>query len=211
MDDLETRALSLPEQARTISIVTAHDYERAGEFLLTVKDLRKEIQETFGPLKEKAWAAHKAIVAEEKRHEDPLIKAEGIVKPLMVAWDREQARIREEEERRLREEARKREEERQLQAAIEAELEGNKAEAEAIIAEPVYVPPVVLPKATPKVVGIATKTNWKFRITDISKIPREYLCPDEVKIGQMVRALKEQFNVPGIEAYPEQNIAAGRR
>jgi hypothetical protein len=211
MEDLEQRALTLPETARTIAIVTALDYERAGEFLLTVKDLRKEIQQTFDPLIQKAHDAHKAIITERKRHEEPLIQAEGMVKPLMVAWDREQSRIREEKERLLREEARKQEEERRLQQAIEAELEGNKEEAEAIISEPVYVPPVILPKSTPKVVGISTKTNWKFRITDMAKIPREYLTPDEVKIGQMVRALKEQFNVPGIEAYPEQGIAAGRR
>ena len=211
IDDLESRALSLPDHARTLKIITALDYERAGEFLLTVKDLRKEIQQTFDPIVAKIWESHKAAVAERKRHEEPLIQAEGIVKPLMRQWDNEQERIRKERERLLQEEARKREETRILAEAMFAEAAGNKEEAQAIIEEEVYIPPVILPRATPKVVGISTKVNWKFRITDVSKIPREYMIPDLTGIGMIVRGLKENFNVPGIEAYPETGIAAGRR
>lgn len=211
IDDLETRALSLPDQARTIKIVTAQDYERAGEFLLTVKDLRKEIKATFGPLKDKAWAAHKAICAEEERHDKPLKEAEATVKPLMKAWDDEQERIRLERERLLNEEARKREEERILAEAAAAEAAGDKETAQDIINEEPYVPPTVLKKATPKVAGISYRETWKFRVVDEKKIRRELMIPDEVKIGQLVRALKGQFNEPGIEAYKEKEVAAGRR
>ena len=55
------------------------------------------------------------------------------------------------------------------------------------------------------------KQNWKFRVADASKIPREYMMPDLVKIGGVVRATRGTMLIPGIEAYPENTIAAGRR
>mgnify|MGYP006883576854 CR=1 FL=1 len=98
-----------------------------------------------------------------------------------------------------------------FQAALEAEKNGQKDEADEIISAPAYVPPVVLPKATPKVHGISYRDNWKFRITDPNKIPREYMVPDEKAIGVIVGRLKERCNIPGIEVYCEKVVAAGRR
>jgi len=46
-----------------------------------------------------------------------------------------------------------------LQAALEAEKNGQKDEADEIISAPAYVPPVVLPKATPKVHGISSEAG----------------------------------------------------
>jgi len=42
-------------------------------------------------------------------------------------------------------------------------------------------------------------------------IPREYLIPDEVKIGGVVRATKGSIQIPGIEIYSEDQVLAGRR
>jgi hypothetical protein len=81
--------------------------------------------------------------------------------------------------------------------------EGAKQVAAAISSEPVYIPPVVLAKETPRVQGLSFRTIWKFRIVDPEKLPRKFLVPDEVKIGQIVRALKTQHGISGIEAYEE--------
>lgn len=35
---------------------------------------------------------------------------------------------------------------------------------------------------------LSYKTTWKFEIEDSSKVPAEYMIPDEVKIGKVVRA-----------------------
>ena len=136
------------------------------------------------------------------------------------------ARKEEEERRRVElerlEAERKAEEERILQAAQAAELAGEtdkagellesavnfgeavKQEAAAIQAEPVYVPPVVIPKSVPKMQGGPVyRTIWKFRIKDVSLIPRQYMIPDEKAIGGVVRSTQGKITIPGIEAYEE--------
>lgn len=205
-------ALSVPDQARQITVIkTTDDYVRAGEVLLTIKEIRKKIEATFKPIKQKMDAAKKEVLDQEKAADAPLAEAEAWLKPQISTYLAEQERIRREEERRLQEEARKREEEARLQAAIEAEKSGNKEEAEAIIEEKPYVAPVVVPRAVPKVSGISEKSNWTFEIVDELLIPRSFMIPDVGKIRGVVKALKNQTNIPGIRVIEERGIAAGRR
>ena len=51
INEVTTLALSVPEQAKQISIKTMDDYVRAGEIMLTIKAIRKKITETFKPIK----------------------------------------------------------------------------------------------------------------------------------------------------------------
>ncbi|MFA6290154.1 MAG: hypothetical protein WC637_00155 [Victivallales bacterium] len=210
-NEITERALTVPEQAKAIMIRTNDDYVRAGEILLVIKDLRKEIDSFFDPICKKAFEAHKEAVAQKKRADAPLVEAEGIIKPRISAWNAEQEKIRQAEEMRLREIARKEEEERRLQEAIQAEAFGQKEEAAAILDEKPQVAPVIVPKSVPKVQGISTQKRWTFRISNPALIPREYLTIDEQKIGAVVRALKDQAKIPGVEVYSEDVISAGRR
>jgi len=59
--------------------------------------------------------------------------------------------------------------------------------------------------------GISTTKRWSFRITNPALVPREYLTVDEQKIGAVVRALKDQAKIPGVEVFSEDTISAGRR
>lgn len=208
--EVTTLALSVPEQAKQISIKTMDDYIRASEIMLTIKAIRKKITETFKPIKQKMDAAKQEVLDQERAADAPLKEAEALLSPQIITWNREQEKIRQAEEARLREIARKEEEERQLQEAILAEQSGQAEEAEAIISTPVQAAPVVVPKTVPKVQGMSIRENWKFRITNEKLIPREYLKVDEVKIGQVVRAMKSSANIPGIEAYNE-GVVSGRR
>ena len=205
--EITERALSVPDRAKSIIIKSNDDFVKAGEILTAIKSLRKEIDATFDPIITKAHEAHKEAIAQKKKVDAPLVEAEGIIKPRMAAWNAEQERLRREEEERLREIARKEEEERRLKEAIAAEQSGNKDEAEAILETPVQAPPVVVPKTTPKVAGVSFTKQWKFRITDPNKIPREYLTPDEVKIGGVVRALKDKANIPGVEVFSVDGVS----
>jgi len=205
------KALSIPEQARAIQVVDNETYSQAGEILITIKGLRKEIGAAFDPIIKKAHEAHKEAKAQKDKAEAPLIEAENIIKPALAAYDREQERLRREEEERQREIARKAEEERRLQEALQAEKEGDAAAAQAIIEEPVYVPPVVIEKTTPKVQGISMQKVWKFRVTNEALIPREYMTPDMVKIGGVARATKGSIQIPGVEIYSEDIVKAGVR
>lgn len=209
--EVNNLALSVPDQAKQIAAIkTNDDYTRAGQILLTIKDIRKKIESTFKPIKQKMDAAKKEVLDQEKAADKPLLEAEAWIKPLISGYLIEQERIRKEEENRLREQARKEEEERQLQAAIEAEQNGSKEEAEEIISAPVQAAPVVVPKTVPKVAGISQRENWDFEIVSESLLPRQYLMPNLVAIRQVVRGLKGNANIPGVKVFKTSSIAAGR-
>ena len=210
--EVNTLALSVPEQAKQIvKINTVEDYTRAGQILLTIKDIRKKIENTFKPIKQKMDAAKKEVLDQEKLADKPLAEAEAYIKPLIATYNAEQEKSRKAEEDRLRKIAEDEEKERRLKEAVAAEQSGNQEEAEVIIEAPVYVPPVVVPKAVPKVSGVSFTKQWKFRIVDEKQIPREYLKADEIKIGGVVRATKGSIQIPGIEIYSEDSVSAGRR
>jgi hypothetical protein len=202
--ELEEKALSIPDQVREITITSPETYQQMADMFLVIRGLRKEIKETFDPLIQKAHEAHKAILAEKARHDKPLDEGERTAKSLMQAYDAEQARIAVVEEARLREINRKTEEQRLLNEALAAEAEGDKEilrEIEDEMSKPVYVPPIHIPKAVPKVSGVVFKTYWKWKVVNEKLIPREYLKIDDVKLNGVVTAMKDSAKIPGIEIY----------
>lgn len=74
--------------------------------------------------------------------------------------------------------------------------------------EAMVVAPVIQREA-PKVAGVATREVWKYRVADPALVPREYLMLDEQKIGKVVRALKGDTQIAGVEVYSERHLAAG--
>lgn len=58
-----------------------------------------------------------------------------------------------------------------------------------------------------KVKGMSTRKVWKFEITDVSKVPAEYLMVDERKVGEVVRIQKGETTIPGIRVYSEDVVA----
>ena len=201
---LETTVLSYPEKAKELTISSAQDYTAAGEFVKAVDGLIKEVEDSFKPQIYQAHKLHKSLVAEMNRHLTQLETARTMSRGLMIGWDRLQEMKRREEEARLQDLARKVEEEAKIQAALQAAIEGRPEEADAILNEEIYVPPVIVSKDVPKLQGVRFQTVWRWRIKDLSKIPREYFLLDEVKIGAVCRGLKQAGEViPGIESYCE--------
>jgi hypothetical protein len=221
------RALALPDQARAIRISDADTYARACEFLKSVKALRDEITQTFDPHIKRAHEAHKALLKEKQDAEAPLAQAERIVKDGLVAYDREQERIRREEARRLEDEARRQEEERRLMEAIELEEAGNeagdeglKAEAVALLEQPIIVPTVAVAPSTPKVAGVAFRETWSAKVTDLAALVKYVaahpqfaglLSANMPALNAQARSLKGQLQIPGVEAVCTRDVAAGRR
>ena len=212
--EIGTRALSVVDQAKALVVIKdAEHYLRAGELWKVVVAMMKEVDEAFDHNIKRWHEGHKSAIADKARYWNPLNDTKKTIKIVMEKYDAEQERIRVAEQRRLEEIARKEEEERRLAEAIaaEEELKARGAtkeeaakEATAIIEEPVSVAPVIIPKATPKLAGGPVyRTIWKARIIDERKIPRQYLVPDIVKINQVVRALKNNHGIDGIEAYEE--------
>lgn len=209
---VEEKALTITDQAKAVKVTDAETYTVAGTLWKAIGDMIKEVEATFSPICDSAHKAWKITVAKRDGFLDPLKEARASVKAMMAKYDAQQEAIRLAEQRRLEEIARKEAEERALMDAIAAEEDAKRngatkeeaqQEAAAIIDVPVYVAPVVIPKEVPKVAGLSFRTIWKFQITDAGKIPAQYMVPDEVKIGQVVRALKQAANIPGIRVFEE--------
>ena len=202
--EISSKALSIIDQGKLVIIKIADDYAKAGELWITIKGIMKQVDESFDPIISKAHAAHKEAVAQKAKIYDPLKAVYVSVKQLMSKYDEAQKEIARKEAARLAEIARKAEEERLLQEAILAEEAGDKEESAAILQEPVYVPPITVQKATPKLNGGPIyREVTKFEIVEEALIPRIYLIPDMVKIGGVVRALKQEANIPGVRVYTE--------
>jgi hypothetical protein len=93
-------------------------------------------------------------------------------------------------------------------AEEEAAIQSAAAAADEAKAAP---PPVVkVAPSIPKVAGIKGRTNWKFKVVDPEKIPRIYLVPNEVAIGEMVRRIKDKAKaeamIPGIVVSSEEGV-----
>jgi len=199
--------------ANSLAITTDADFTDAAEQLKGIKSLQKEIEASYGPLKQKASEAHKAIVAEEKRQLAPLVKAEAVCKSLMLTYQQAEQRKAEGQRRRLQAEAdekarREREAlEKKAAAAKKPETQQKYQEQAAQVMAPV----VAVAPSVPKVSGISTKKIWKARIVDEAKIPRAYLMVDTVKLDRYARAMGSQASVEGVVFYQEDSMAAGGR
>jgi hypothetical protein len=203
-------ALELVQNATGLKVVDTQTFTDGAAMLKAVVEKLRGWREAIAPAKEAAHQAHKRICDLEKTVAEPLMHVESYLRKQLTSYTSEQERIRREEEAELRreaeEKARKEAEEAQIAAALEAEQSGDKQGAEQILAaapEPVFVPPVVLERAVPKVAGLSTRKNWKFRIVDAAAVPREFLVVDEVRLGKYARAMGEQAKVQGVEFYPE--------
>lgn len=190
--DLQKGISDLQKTAAGMRVSNNDEYEAAAEFRRTVKLFISEVEERFAEPKASAWATHKAITKLEKETLEGPREAEAMVTRKVTAYLDEQEKKRQEKERKLEAERLK-------------EL-GRDKQATAVLEGRRDVTGVSIASSVPKVEGLTTRQNWKFRIVDEKKIPREYLIPDETKIGQMVRTMKGDTNIPGIEPYSETGL-----
>src|ERR1700689_2098502 len=118
--------------------------------------------------------------------------------------DREQ-RERDLEAQRKAGEINKREQEKLRKQAAADEAAARELAAKQAAETAADVKTVTVQPDVPKVAGIRARVNWKFRIVDAKKLPRNFLMPDEVAIGTEVRRLKNkeqaECTIPGIEVY----------
>ncbi|MBT9167557.1 MAG: hypothetical protein DDT22_00942 [candidate division WS2 bacterium] len=208
--EIEQDVVAIQDVAINIIIVDNDSYVQAGEIFSAIKELQKKIKKYFKPLKENAHKSWKQICDRENEELEKLTLAIEHLNAEMVKWNIAQEKIRRLEEERLRQEALQAEEERKLAEALQAEKEGDKEVAEAILGESVFVPLPVVEKSVPKIAGQTMTTNWRWRIKDERLIPREYLKVDDTKINGVVRALKGNTRIAGIEVYPENSMRGVR-
>jgi len=218
--EVASLALTIPEAAKALTISDDISLRIGNELLLSIKDIRKQIADTFDPLAKKAHDAHKAILEQKKKAEAPLIEAEGIVKPAISRYMAEVERKRREVEDRIRKEMEREAQERALAAAIEAEEAGApEEEVQAIVEAPVFIPQPVAPPA-PKLEGVSIRKVVKFEVTDLralvkaiaaGQVPVEAVEPSTTVIRAQAQSLRGALRWPGVRVWEEDSVAAGRR
>lgn len=208
--DIESKALAIPDQARSILVIDNDSMEQANTFNLDIRQSIKDIQDWFEPLVTKAHQAHKALTVKRAETLKPLEEASAYVTGQVKAYLR---KVKEEEEReaeRLRLEAQKQAEEEQLARAAEAEASGNVEEANEILeAEPIFVAPVPqmnIPKVDNRLYRVQTKVKVKDRWQFLEYVDSNVLleCLNESAwqtiengLSRKAKALGKAFKMPG--------------
>lgn len=189
-------------------------YQLAADELKTIKGKAKELDELRKSMTRPLDDAKKRIMEFFNKPLQFLADAEGLIKRSMLTYDREQERIRKEEEERLRALARAEQERLEEEARARAEQMKAEGKAEEAIMEMEAVPVIPLPSVQveqPKVAGISRRQNWKARVVDPMQVPRQFLMVDEKALNAYAKATKGAVPVAGVEFYPEDIIAAGAR
>jgi len=199
-EEKQTVDLAL-QDAKAVIINNQIDYECAVELLHGIKELRKKLDNRYMPIKIKTYEAYKLAMNNIKDYEVPLKEAEREIKSSMSRYVYKKDEERRAEENRLRKEAEERERELLKKELEEIGLDKKAAEKEAAKLE-VVTPEIKIEDET-KVAGVSYRENWKFTIVNVAKIPREWMIPDEKKIGAAARAMKGNIKIEGIKFFSE--------
>jgi sorbitol-specific phosphotransferase system component IIBC len=214
---LEKEAQEVDVQAQGLVVKSQAQYDAANDFLKAVKGLQQKVKDAFGPIIQKAYAAHKEAKAQETKQLDPLLKAESLVKNKMLTFWQEQERIRREEEARLQAIADKKRKEAEAKAEA-ARAAGNEAKAEkyeekaAAVVAPTLAP--MFDKGT-----VSVKKLYRAEVYDLMALikaiaagqaPISLVEANMVSLNAQARALKETMAYPGVRAVAEDNISTRR-
>lgn len=190
----QTKSNDVSTQALALAVTNDEEYEVASRYLISIKEAKGSVEKDWksitDPLKLSLKNADKVF----KPLADALDKARDHVRRIMGdhAQRQEQERLRKQAEA---DELARKERERLEKQAQKAEKSGRVERAELLQAQAQSVSAPVVNVAAPKAAGIAMVDHWKFEVVNPDKVNREYLCPDEKKIGDQVRAVKNAEEV----------------
>lgn len=216
--DFEQNVGLVSQESAAIQIVDQLSYDVAAEKFRGASALEKEIVEHYRPLKDKAYQSHRAICEAEKKMLGPVQEAKTRYSRMIGDWDREQERLRLEEERRLEAEAKKRADEEAEKLALDAIEQGASEEEIDSIIEEAKVTPTPIVHASPtykKASGVFTRETWQAIADPKDSDPlltlikaaalnppafKQYLSINMTAANQAARNQKSAFRVPGLIA-----------
>lgn len=205
-------ALALVAQSGSIMVRTQTEYLTAAGILKTVKTKAAELDTLRKSMTRPLDEAKKRIMDFFRAPTEALDRMERTVKDAMVAFDREQERLRLAEEERLHK-LREAEEARLAAATASAAAAGDLDALDSAIEQQqmaASAPIPVVSSATPQVAGISKRTVWRWRLVDLSRVPRDYLVLNETMVWELVRASGGAIQIPGIEVFSESVLGSGR-
>ena len=199
----------------TVSELKVNDditLQKAVGYLQVIKLARQDVESVYKQPKSEASAAHKAIVAEEKKSLVPLDTAESKLKKAIQDYQTHLRQI----QMQLEAEARKRREEeaqKLLEQAAQKETDGNDfgAGLDLAMAESIssFAPTVQTSVASAE--GLSTRSTWKANVVN------EELVPDDVMgivirpidmsaLNKIARDSKGKAKIPGVEFYQDSSV-----
>ena len=192
-------AVRLLEYATARVIATVEDLKPASDDLVIIRkvkkgmeDKRKEYLQPFQSHVKETNEAYKFLM-------EPIEQADKITVDKILAFDTEQKRIRQEQERinSLRMEA----------AQKEMKLNGEISESVNLVE--------VLPEAPKRVStdmgSVRQRENWKCEVIDFALVPDQYKMINAGVVTPVVKASKGKITIPGIRIYLEKILASTPR
>ena len=224
VEGLQAGLTELRQKAESIVVSDSGSCLAAKTAQRDVRAYMKDVHLKLDPFVESAKRNYQAARDELNKWIEPAETIDGALARKVKDYETQERMRAEAEERRINEERRKKAaddaeaERKRREKEIEAQRKAGEvgkreadrlkkeAEAEAK-AQAAAVVDVKVQANIPSVQGVPSRVNWKFRIVDANKIPKAYLIPDEQKIGQTVRLLKDKARteavIPGIEVYTD--------
>lgn len=220
-EEMNQKALTLPDQARSITITDQPTYDLAAEKLLGVAELRREIVAHYAPLKASAFETHRKICGAEKTMLAPVEEAEAILKRGIGAYQTEQRQIQEQRDREARALAEQAAAEALEQSIEAAEKDGASVEeVAAIINQPAPVPVVrTAPVFTP-VAGVSTAKTYKVEVYDLKAlcnavarglVAENFVTANLVALNGVARSTRGSVRIAGCRVTEDVSVRAGRR
>lgn len=205
---LEIEFKQIVEAGAAGVVVNAPDeLSRAVACVKGVKSLQKQVNDSYGPIIEKAHKAHKEAIAQRDKYLVPLTKVEKTFKDAILTYTQRVEAEQRERERATNAELERLAKEKQdallAQAATSGawEAETLKEQAEAIVPDTVIIAKKVVEQP-----GLSIRQTWKARVIDLALVPREYLLVNEPLLNEAARkANGTPSTIPGVEFYPEQS------
>ena len=205
------RATSFPVDVQGVKINTPEEAQAAVDQTREIKALAAQIEEYRKSLTKPLDDEKKAIMDTFRPATEFLAKCELVLKGSITTFNQEQARIAaaaEKERQRLQQIELDRQAQEQAKAeallaqAEEAALAGDGAAAEALEAQAMatqaqaapiatYMPPVA---TNPR--GASSRTIWKCKVVDPSKLDRAYLMPNQVVLDALAATAKGVGDAP---------------
>lgn len=211
---------ALTTQAGELQITTAEQVAESANLLQTVTARKKAMAALRLSITRPMDEAKKAVMRLFAPGLEGLQHAEDTIKGAMLAYNREQQRIRDEEQRRLDAEA---EEERKrllTRGAMQRDI-GDEEGAQALEERSDALESTTVAPAEKLSGPVHTRVVWKAEVTDLQELARWYaarplvgaalvavILPNMPILNGLARDLKNDMKVPGVRAVSEEVVAA---
>lgn len=183
-------------QANALEVKDGISFGIAGALLRDVKRLRKGIAGYFEPIRAALRTASDNLSTKIREADDPLARAEEILKGKIGGFEQEERARKAEELKKAVSEAKTPDGEIDLEKVLAAAAEASKKT---------------------KAAGVSTRTLWSAQVDDLEKLLRWvledfsarslYVTANGSALSAEARKLKERLAIPGVSAVSETSVA----